>query len=223
MLPVKSPSMALVSEHQANEGRAALRLDGAPGQRDGMRIVPASSSVQEVAAMVRERIDALPGRRLATLVIWCHGEPGLLRLCNPPVTVDRLVPWFDAWRGCIDEVMLISCRVARIGTGVDLKEGIRAGNISNSVAQSPRAARIMLAQMDGNYFCSRLASGLRSRVIASTATQWNYSMPGIGPPSYPRNQIPDFEGDIFTWGPNGAIIDRRRNPSGRQYGDIDNS
>ena len=223
MLPITSPSMALVSQHQVNEGRAPLRLDGAPGQSDGMRIVPANSSVAQVAEMVRERLDALPGRRLATLVIWCHGEPGRLHLCDPPVTVNRLGPWFAAWVGRIDEVILIACRVAAIGTIFDLKAGINAGGIPASVAQSPQVAQTMVAQMDGNHFCSRLAAGLRSRVTAGTATQWNMTMGGIGYPSYPRNRIPDFEGDVFTWGPNGAIIDMRRNPSGRPYRDLDGS
>ena len=62
-----------------------------------------------------------------------------------------------------------------------------------------------------------------SSVTAATATQWNFSMGGIGLPSYPRNHIPDFEGEVFTWGPHGAIVDHRSLPSGRMNGDLHNS
>ncbi|WP_393936913.1 hypothetical protein [Piscinibacter sakaiensis] len=226
MLPVPSPSMALVSRHQVREGRAPLQFDpapGRPGEHPGMVVVPPDASVEAVAALVRQRLDALPGRRLATLVIWCHGEPGLLRLCDPPVTIDRLGPWVRAWAGRIDEVILIACRVAAIGTAREVKDGINAGDIDPAVARSPQAMRAMVAQMDGNQFCSRLASGLRCRVTAATATQWNFTMGGIGLPSYPRNHIPDFEGEVFTWGPTGAIVGRRSLPSGRMNGDLHNS
>jgi hypothetical protein len=67
--------------------------------------------------------------------------------------------------------------------------------------------RVPNTGLDGNLFCSELARAARCYVLAPTETQLNRA--GL----YPPNQLPNYEGLLMGYGPNGNVVFQRRYPS----------
>lgn len=141
--------------------------------------VPKSKSVKEIVEWVAEVARSASGGYLETLVINCHGRAGKISI-GQGIRIYNVAE-FNVLKkeGLVNRIWVKACEVARIE---------KAGT-----------------KTDGNYLCYRLAQESGAYVKASKNRQWiSPDFPLID--EYPYGFVDDWEGTVYTWNPQGAII-----------------
>lgn len=146
--------------------------------------VPASKPAGEIAEWIRRVAATAPGRRLANVVISCHGAPGFIGLGAGigPADIPLFARLVEGDTPMVSKFWFRCCQVARIAT--------------------PGASS------DGNTFCSAFARTTRAYVVASTESQWSH------PRTLPFGKLDGFEGLVLSYGPDGNVSWNTRYRSG---------
>jgi len=186
MESVPSPHMGI------NDPRAPVRV-----QMWNTWQVQATESIDHIMGWTASVARAAPGRKLASLVLCCHGAPAYLQLgegLDP-----SKVHLFGALVGLVDTIYLRACLVGRIVGPATATEGD-----GNCIVNQ------MHATGDGHTFVRSIARTAKAEVVCSTelqATSYTNAKP------LPYGKLDAWEGLWLRYGRDGNIKAQGRNPS----------
>lgn len=144
-------------------------------------------SAQNIINAVANFAAAVPGGKLKSLVLNCHGSPGYLAMGKGFDHAN--VQAFLQWRGLVDTIWITACEVAsrKYGKPTVLKTDLGPIELS-----------------DGFLFCQRIAMNAGAHVVASQDTQRS-PRKAVG-----KGAVDSFEGAHFCWKPDGSVAWARR-------------
>ena len=182
MLRLAEPHMAL----NAQETDAALKKK--MGRLYQMRVtvaVPETWSPQQIVDRILTTAQAAPGQRLGAVVLNSHG---LFRNT-----------YEHGYAGGFGIGLGSGIRLADAGLFEQLRGSVDEIYITGcEIARSTYEGGVG----DGKVLCSELARSADAYVYASDARQKSYSIVPVG-------CIDGFEGSVFRWGRNGALLGSR--------------
>ena len=150
--------------------------------------VSASDTTQHIIDWVGKVADGAAGGYLRCVVFMCHGyvdekthTGGYGLSIGADSILRKHTPLFTAWKGKVDNIILLACNTAQISEPGTAGDG------------------------DGNLLCCEIAKNSGAYVLASTETQWLTNGEcwfGEG-----KDQIGDFEGLLLRYEPAKGTVD----------------
>jgi hypothetical protein len=172
MVPIAEPALALNDSRVGGRIRMSRNIQVRP---DDMR--------NNILGCVTTVADGMPKGRLKSLVLNCHGAPGLLIMgegfWGPHTGL------FERWRGRVDNIWLTACEIAsreQMKPGDHLAKGFGNG-----------------VPGDGYDFCREMAKSANCNVIASEDDQ------GVPHRRIPNGYIDAWEGTVMCFRPDGSF------------------